>query len=73
MTMSRWQARGRRGRFTRNTMENTFGLHVETCRNLEVSRDDRPLPVVPVDRTVRRLVWAAGAVLLATALLCLLP
>ena len=29
--MRRRQARRRNGRFTRNTAENTFGLHVEVC------------------------------------------
>ena len=42
-------------------------------KRIEVTIDGHPLSVVPVDRTVRRLAWAAGAVLLATALLCLLP
>jgi hypothetical protein len=37
MSSKRFQARRRSGRFTRNTMENTFGLHVvvcEVCRHL---------------------------------------
>jgi hypothetical protein len=29
--MKRFQARRGNGRFTRNTMENTFGLHCEVC------------------------------------------
>ena len=29
--MKRRQARRLNGRFTRNTVENTFGLHVEVC------------------------------------------
>lgn len=29
--MKRWQARRGNGRFTGNTMENTFGLHCEVC------------------------------------------
>ena len=31
--MKRFQARRRSGRFTRNTMENSFGLHVEVCEH----------------------------------------
>jgi len=29
--MKRYQARQRNGRFTRNTLENTFGLQVKVC------------------------------------------
>lgn len=30
--MKRFQARKNNGRFTRNTMENTFGLHTDVCK-----------------------------------------
>jgi hypothetical protein len=31
--MRRFQARRGNGKFTRNTMENTFGLHCDVCPN----------------------------------------
>jgi transposase-like protein len=47
--MARRQARRGNGRFTGNTMENTFGLHCdvcphEDCRRLNPSRVDEPRP-----------------------------
>lgn len=36
--MKRIQARRSSGRFTRNTMENTFGLHVEVCEHADCRR-----------------------------------
>lgn len=45
--MSRLQARRGNGRFTPNTMENTFGLHCavcQECRSLNPSRVGEPRP-----------------------------
>lgn len=36
--MKHFQARRGNGRFTGNTMENTFGLHCEVCPNAECRR-----------------------------------
>ena len=50
--MKRLQARKRNGRFTRNTLENTFGLSVEPCRHCRslanVHGINEPAPVVCV-------------------------
>jgi len=47
--MKRFQARRGNGRFTKNTMENTFGLHCAgcphaDCRRLNPSRVGEPAP-----------------------------
>lgn len=45
--MKRYQARRGNGRFTRNTPENTFGLHVAVCpacRRFNPSAVDEPRP-----------------------------
>lgn len=43
--MKRYQARKSSGRFTRNTPENTFGLHVDVCPGRDGKWCGRLLPV----------------------------